>query len=97
MFTRIRQQRFAAVAAAAGIITAVPIAGHAQEAEGGIEEITVTARKQEESLFEVPVAVSVLTEDFFEVSGFNEVEEIVRTSTLVGTRRVLVDLPVEAD
>lgn len=26
-----------------------------------------------------------------------EVEEIVRTSTLVGTRRVLVDLPVEAD
>lgn len=26
-----------------------------------------------------------------------EVEEIVRTSTLVGTRRVLVDLPVQAD
>lgn len=26
-----------------------------------------------------------------------EVEQIVRTSTLVGTRRVLVDLPVEAD
>jgi hypothetical protein len=26
-----------------------------------------------------------------------EVEEIVRTSTLVGTRRVLVNLPVEAD
>ncbi len=26
-----------------------------------------------------------------------EVENIVRTSTLVGTRRVLVDLPVEAD
>lgn len=26
-----------------------------------------------------------------------EVEEIVRTSTLVGTRRVLIDLPVEAD
>ncbi len=26
-----------------------------------------------------------------------EVEEIVRTSTLVGTRRVLVDLPVEAN
>ena len=27
----------------------------------------------------------------------DEVENIVRTSTLVGTRRVLVDLPVEAD
>ena len=26
-----------------------------------------------------------------------EVEEIVRTSTLVGTTQVLVDLPVEAD
>lgn len=26
-----------------------------------------------------------------------EVEEIVRTSTLVGTRRILVDLPAEAD
>ena len=26
-----------------------------------------------------------------------EVEEIVRTSTLVGTRRVLVDLPVQAN
>lgn len=43
-----------------------------------MEEVIVTARKTEESLFEVPVAVSVLGSAFFEDTGFNTVEDIVR-------------------
>lgn len=43
-----------------------------------IEEIVVTARKQDESLLEVPVAVSVVTAEFFEKSGFNTMSEVVK-------------------
>lgn len=43
-----------------------------------LEEVVVTARKQTETLFEVPVAVSVLGAEFFEASGFNTMEDIVK-------------------
>ncbi|MBO6505371.1 MAG: TonB-dependent receptor [Kordiimonadaceae bacterium] len=43
-----------------------------------IEEVIVTARKTEESLFEVPVAVSVLGGAFFEDTNFNTIEDVVR-------------------
>ena len=43
-----------------------------------MEEIVVTARKQNENLTEVPVAVSVMTEDFFDKSGFNTFTDVVR-------------------
>ena len=43
-----------------------------------IEEIVVTARKKEESQLEVPVAVSVLGGDFFEDTGINTIEDMVR-------------------
>lgn len=43
-----------------------------------MEEVIVTARKTEESLFEVPVSVSVLGGTFFDDTGFNTVEDIVR-------------------
>ncbi|MBT5104892.1 MAG: hypothetical protein HOM20_01755, partial [Porticoccaceae bacterium] len=36
-----------------------------------LEEIVVTARKQNESLIDTPVAVSVIGAEFFEQTGFN--------------------------
>ncbi len=50
----------------------------AQGSPFALEEVVVTARKQTETLFEVPVAVSVLGEDFFQASGFNTMEDIVK-------------------
>ena len=41
-------------------LTGISVSGYAQEF-AGLEEVVVTARKREESLQEVPVAVSVLT------------------------------------
>jgi iron complex outermembrane receptor protein len=50
----------------------------AQEATQADDEIVVSARKTEESLIEAPVAVSVISGDFLEQTGFNSIDEIVR-------------------
>ncbi|WP_109355670.1 TonB-dependent receptor [Sphingorhabdus sp. EL138] len=51
-------------------------AGADQSADSSV--IVVTARKTAESLFETPVAVSVISEEFLERTGFVEVGDIVR-------------------
>lgn len=43
-----------------------------------LEEIVVTARKQNESLIDTPVAVSVIGAEFFEQTGFNSMADIVK-------------------
>lgn len=43
-----------------------------------LEEIIVTARKQDESLVDTPIAVSVLTSQFFDDSGINTITDMVR-------------------
>ncbi len=43
-----------------------------------LEELIVTARKVDETLLEAPVAVSVLDAEFFEESGFNTIDDVVR-------------------
>ncbi|MEM9623566.1 MAG: TonB-dependent receptor plug domain-containing protein, partial [Pseudomonadota bacterium] len=43
-----------------------------------LEEIVVTARKTSESLQDTPVAVSVLSDEFFDETGFNTITEIVK-------------------
>ncbi len=43
-----------------------------------IEEVVVTARKTEESISESPVAVSVLSREFFEEGAVNTIEEVAR-------------------
>ncbi len=48
---------------------------HAQQV---LEEVVVVARKQNETLLESPVAVSVLTDEFFDKSGFNTMTDVVR-------------------
>jgi len=46
------------------------------ESEGMLEEIVVTARKVEESIQEVPVAVTALTADYLNDLGINDLSEI---------------------
>lgn len=50
--------------------------GQGQSANSNV--IVVTARKTEETLFETPVAVSVVSGEFLEQTGFVEVADIVR-------------------
>jgi iron complex outermembrane receptor protein len=48
------------------------------EGRAVLEEVVVTARKQNESLVDTPVAVSVLDADFFEKSGLNTMADVVK-------------------
>lgn len=47
-------------------------------AQNVLEEVVVSARLQTETLFEVPVAVTVLSDEFFRDTGFNTIEEIAK-------------------
>jgi iron complex outermembrane recepter protein len=44
---------------------------HAQQVASGLEEIVVTARKRDEKLFDIPVAVSAFSKDALEKAGIN--------------------------
>jgi iron complex outermembrane receptor protein len=57
-------------------LTATP-AAIAQEVQAGLEEIVVTARKREESLLEVPLAITALTADDIENKGITEFKDII--------------------
>jgi len=52
-----------------------------QDAEGAqaqlIEEITVTARKREENILDVPLAITALTSDDIEARGIGEFKDII--------------------
>lgn len=48
------------------------------EDEARMNTVIVNARKTDETLFETPVAVSVVSAEFLEETGFNTVEDIVR-------------------
>lgn len=50
---------------------------YAQEATAALEEITVTARKREESILEIPLAVTALTAADIEVKGIDQFKNIV--------------------
>jgi iron complex outermembrane recepter protein len=67
---------------------ALPTAVYAQDAEdtaeeddGGLEEIIVTARRTEESLQDTPVAVSVVTADQIAEKGLTSIDDFARQST----------------
>ena len=49
----------------------------AQESEGALEEVVVTARKREEALLEVPLAITALTSTDLEVKGMVEFKDII--------------------
>lgn len=66
-----------------GAFAASPGLAHAQEAgasdtEGGLEEIIVTAQRREESLQDVPIAVSAVTTDTLKNAGINSTRELTQ-------------------
>ena len=52
-------------------------AAEGESATGVFEEITVTARKREESLLEVPIAITALTAADIEEKGINEFKDVI--------------------
>ncbi len=58
-----------------------PAAASAEEDEGGIRDIVVTARKTEETLADSPVSVSVITGDQIAQTGLNSIDDFARTAT----------------
>ena len=65
----------AAVAVASAAIAAPNISAQDSSAQATIEEIVVTSRKKSESLQDVPLSVSTLTEESLEQSGINTFED----------------------
>jgi len=68
-----RSKTFLAVTA---ILCVAPLAAQAQQDEGGLEEIIVTARKVEENLRDVPIAVTAFTEQSMEEQGISSLQDI---------------------
>ncbi|MGI9232455.1 MAG: TonB-dependent receptor plug domain-containing protein, partial [Woeseiaceae bacterium] len=74
------------IRSALAVAVSMAVAGHADDAkaqedganEGGLEEITVTARKQEESLQDVPVSIQAFTGSDLKQAGINNFEDAVR-------------------
>lgn len=69
-----KRSKWLSTAMAVGVAaTSYPMMGMAQD---GVEEIIVTARKREETLMEVPVAVSVLTAEDIERRGVLNLQDV---------------------
>lgn len=79
----------ASASAMVGYIGLVPISAHAQDAAasepqaeeqqtGGLEEITVTARKRAENLQETPVAITAMTGGMLEERQVTNVAEVAK-------------------
>ncbi len=66
---------------AAFVVAATPPAALAQDAAdsesaAGLQEVVVTARKREESLQEIPIAISALSADQMEARGITKLEDL---------------------
>lgn len=60
----------------------VPLLGQAQEEEEGsesasLEEVVVTARKRTESMFDIPISITVVSEQFIENLGAQDFTDLV--------------------
>ena len=69
-----------AAAAAAVLLGASPSANAQASDSGTIEEIVTTARRREESLQEVPLAITVMSGDALERIGAADIIEVAKTS-----------------
>ena len=71
-------RRFYLLAASALVSATVVSNAHAQSAGGGnmIEELVITAEKREQSLQDVPVAVSAFTSERRDLIGISSVQDI---------------------
>lgn len=68
--------RSTGLAAAIAILCVAPLAAQAQQDEGNLEEIVVTARKVEENLRDVPIAITAFTEQSMEEQGISSLQDI---------------------
>jgi iron complex outermembrane receptor protein len=59
----------------AAFITTVP-AAHAQEAAGGLEQVFVTARKRDEGVQAVPIAITAFSADALQERGVREMQDL---------------------
>lgn len=64
------------VTIAAAVLAIGGATAWSQDSAGGLEEIVVTARKQAESLYEIPVAVSVLSQEQIVAAGITGLAEL---------------------
>src|SRR5262245_25537175 len=83
-----QQLRFSWALPAALSVIALPAGTvHAQEqtASGGIEEVTVTARRREENLQEVPVSIEALSGEAMESRGMERITDVLRQTPNVFT------------
>jgi len=78
MFTQNKRHRISkfVILGAAGIALNFPLPGLTQEQEFGIEEIIVTAQKREQSLQDVPIAVTALNSEALEASRIENVLDL---------------------
>ncbi|MCU0757590.1 MAG: TonB-dependent receptor [Steroidobacteraceae bacterium] len=65
----------AAIAAGLAAVPAAPVL--AQEAEGGLEEIIVTAQRRAESLMDVPIAISAVNAEAIQKQNVDSVEDVL--------------------
>ena len=77
--SRIRSVRRLLGVLPAGLMLAVTSMPASAQIEGVLEEITVTAQKREESLFEVPISVATLSGENYEVL-FSGAEDVLALS-----------------
>lgn len=80
-----KARRASAWLAATATITIIVAPAAAQEAPAtdsgaGVEDIVVTARKQAESLQDVPMSISAVSGDTLESAGYTELNDIARLS-----------------
>lgn len=68
--------RVTGLATALCIFFGAPLTAQAQQDGGGLEEIVVTARKVEESLRDIPIAVTAFTEQAMEEQGISSLQDI---------------------
>ncbi len=60
---------------AAGLL--LPVVTNAQNTAAGLEEVTVTARKRDEKLLDIPLTISVLTAKSIDEKGIRELNQVV--------------------
>lgn len=83
MLTYTRYSLLAAVSVGSFAVSGVAMAQQSVEASGGLSEIVVTARKQQESLLQVPVAVTAVGGETLERAGVANIQNISRVAPQV--------------
>src|SRR5580658_5758555 len=84
----------------ASVVLAAPALGAAEETNTGLEEITVTAQRREESLDRVPISVTAFSQktmDDLHIENFTDLASIVPglvLSTPVGGIQDIVDVAI---